>query len=202
MNPLALALAVGIAVAAVAAVAARDGRAGLSGLLLVLALGPILADPLPTPAALALREVAALLAVVLLRATVTARLGGSRLGWPAETLIAGAAWVGGLSIGISITSGLLGAADPSSVGLAERMTPRVLAMAAGAATLALGLRPVFGFGDSARATTGLLVAVAGLVLLRTGLAGSPGEVEQLALVGFIVAVAASGTAIAHAAERR
>src|SRR5438046_307860 len=93
-----LAIIAGIAVAgAVLAVSSRDVRATVLGVLVLLLASPLVATPLPSPAAILARVAAGLLAARFLTIglrgeTLTA---GTRIGWAAEGLAAAAAAVVG-----------------------------------------------------------------------------------------------------------
>ena len=104
MSVLLAAAAIVTVAGALVAITGRDARIALVGLVVALAAAPFLADPLPGPAALGARVVAALLGgyllwVVLRETTAITR--GSLVGLPAETLAAAAAFVIGYG-----TSGL------------------------------------------------------------------------------------------------
>ena len=151
---------------ALAAIAGRDARVALAGLVVALSAAPFLADPLPTPAAIATRIVAALLAgyllfVVLRQTTVVTR--GSLVGLPAETLAAAAAFVIGYG-----TSGLGSAA----LGPPE-------ASATGFALAVIAVAPIVRGADIFRLGVALAILVTGAELVRVGLAGTPQPLEQL-----------------------
>jgi len=162
-----LALAAIVTVAgALAAITGRDARFALAGLVVALAAAPFLADPLPTPAALGTRIVAALLAgyllFIVLRET-TAVTRGSLVGLPAETLAAAAAFVIGYG-----TSGLgsapLGPAAASATGFALAV---------------IAVAPIVRGADIFRLGVALAILVTGAELIRVGLAGTPAPLEQL-----------------------
>lgn len=203
MNVGAVGLAAAIVGATVLVTGARDGRVARIGLVLALTLAPLLATPLPSPAAFAARITGGLLAAVLLGGPVL-RAGGSRLGWPAEALFAVGALVVGLSAGIGLAElggGPDGGAEPEA-SLLQRLSVATLALGSGCALLVLVLRRLTEGGDPGRAAMALAAGISGIVLVRTGLAGPPGDVEQLAVAALSVAVAAGGAAIARAAARR
>ncbi len=151
---------------ALAAIAGRDARIALAGLVVALASAPFLADPLPTPAALGVRIVAALLSgyllfIVLRETTVVTR--GSLVGLPAETLAAAAAFVIGYG-----TSGLGSAAlGPAA------------ASATGFALAVIAVAPIVRGADIFRLGVALAILVTGAELIRVGLAGTPAPLEQL-----------------------
>jgi len=184
VNPALLALAGAVAVAAVVAVSARDGRVTTIGLVAVLALGPLVAEPLPDPLSVAARIAAAALAGVLLRialreAPVTR---GSRLGWPGEGAGAGAAF----AAGIGARAFAAGGDGPAA------------AVGAGFALIALAIGPLADGRDILRLGTGLLLLVGGADLVRAGFAGTPTALEELVLAG---AIAVAGGAVALLAAR-
>lgn len=151
---------------ALAAIAGRDARIALAGLVVALAAAPFLADPLPTPAALGTRIVAALLAgyllfIVLRETTVVTR--GSLVGLPAETLAAAAAFVIGYGTS-GLGSAALGPAAASATGFALGI---------------IAVAPIVRGADIFRLGVALAILVTGAELVRVGLAGTPGPLEQL-----------------------
>ena len=98
MNPAIGAVAVAVLAGAVIAVSVRDGRIAVVGLVTMLVFAPIVSDPIGSPLALAARLAGAILAAYLL--WIAVRGGGttlgSRIGWPAEALLAVGAFVVGL----------------------------------------------------------------------------------------------------------
>lgn len=166
MNPLLAVAAIAVTAGAVVCVSARDGRIALAGLAGVLVVSPFIADPLPTPLALAVRVVAALLAVYIAWIAVRAPgsvTRGSLLGWLVEALVAAAAWLIGFG-----TAGL-GAAG---LGPAE-------AQAAGFALAALAVGPIVHGRDVYRLGSGAVLLISGVLLIRAALAGTPSELEEL-----------------------
>jgi hypothetical protein len=164
----ALAIVAGLAVAgAVLAVSARDVRATVLGILIVLLAAPLLASPWPSPAAILARVAAGLLAARLLTIglrgqTATA---GTRIGWPAEALAAGAAAVVGF--------GSHGLGAPA-LGPAE-------AQAAGFALIALAISPLVTGRDVLRLGIGSFLLVSGALFIRVGLDNPPRDGEQLVI---------------------
>ena len=176
MNP-ALAVLAAITIAgAVLAVSSRDVRTCLLGILIVLLGAPLIADPWPTPLAAVARVAAALLAVRLLaiglRGEETAR--GSRLGWPAEALLAAAAGVAGFG-----SHGLGAAAQ----GPAE-------AQAAGFGLLVLAAAPLASGRDVLRLSLGSLLLIVAATLIRSALDAPAGETEQL--IGAVLTIGLGG----------
>ena len=190
MNPALVALAALTIGGAVLAVSTRDVRTATVGLLVVLLGSSLIADPWPAPVAILARVTAALLAtrflVIGLRGGVPT--GGTRIGWPAEALIAAAAGVVGFG------SHGLGAAG---LGPAE-------AQGAGFAVVAIALTPLLTGRDVIRIGIGAFLLLVGAGLIRNGLAAplSDGEhlVEGLLAIGLGGAVAVIATA-ARAAGR-
>ena len=193
MNPI-LALAAAVVVgAAVVAVSAREARIVVLALAVVLLVSPIVADPLAAPAGLAARLVGAILAGYLLwiaaRDDTTVRLahaptGGSRIGWPAEFLMAAAAAVVGMS----------------AHGLGAPAGGPVIASAAGFAVAALAMLPVLTGRDVLRVAVGCLLLIDGGLLVRAALGGTPGPLEQLLVALVLVTVAACAAAMGRAAR--
>lgn len=184
MNPALLALAVAVSIAAVVAVSARDARMATVGLVAVLAGGPLIADPLIHPLAVAARVVAAVFAGYLIR--VALRRGplshGSRVGWAAELVLGATGFVVGLAV--------VGVAGPDDAGIVAGAGPTP-AVAAGIAILVLAVAPLADLRDGFRTGVGAAMLIAGADLLRTGLAGSPDGLAQLTLAGLVVAVGAA-----------
>jgi hypothetical protein len=188
VNPALLALAVAVTLAAVLAVSARDARLATVGLVAALAAGPLVAEPLPDPAAVAARIVAAALAgylvrIALRRSTLTH---GTRIGWPGEVLLAGAAFGAGLAA-VAGDPVVLGA--PTSA-LRAAIGPEP-AVAAGFALIATAMAPLADVRDGYRLGAGLALLVTGADLLRTGLAGTDSGLEALVVAGLIAAIGAS-----------
>jgi hypothetical protein len=176
MNVALAALAVLTVAGGVLAVSTRDVRTAVLGLLLVLLGAPFIADPLPGPVPVIVRLAAALLAtrfllIGLRGEDVTA---GTRIGWPAEALLAAAAGV------IGFGSHGLGAAG---LGPPE-------AQAAGFALAALAVAPLVTGRDVLRIGIGAVLLVVGGVLIRTGLGAPAGDGEQL--IGALLTIGLGG----------
>jgi hypothetical protein len=186
VNPVLVGVAGAVLASAVVAVSARDARAAVVGLAATLVLAPLLAATLATPLGLTARLAGAILGAYLLWVAVRdgGATGGSRLGWPAEALLAGAAFVVGAA-----THGL----GASPLGPTE-------AQAAGIALAALAVVPVATGRDVVRIGIGLFVLLEGVLLLRVGLGGSPSQLEQLATSGLVAALGGSVAALAYAAR--
>jgi hypothetical protein len=150
---------------------------------------PLLVDPLATPLGLAARFVGAVLATYLLwvvtrdrgdAATLASPTGGSRIGWPAEVLLAAGAAVVGYT-----AHGLGAPADGPA-----------LASAAGFAVAALAVAPVMTGRDVIRVGTGLLLLIDAGLLVRSALGGTPGDVEQLVTAAMLIVLAGAVAALA------
>ncbi len=185
MSPALTGVAIAVLVGAVLALAARDGRAAVIGLGAVLVLAPLVAEPFGSPIGLAARLTAALLATYLLWIAVRGGgvTGGSRLGWPAEALLAAAAFViGGGTHGLGAAPG--GPAEAQALGFALG-TLAVIAAFTGRDVIRVGI--------------GLLTLVQAALLLRAGLSGTPGDFEHLLSAALVAALGAAVAALAWAA---
>jgi hypothetical protein len=189
VNPILAGVALAVVVGAVAAVAARDARIAVLGLTIALVLSPLLAEPAPTPLGLAARFIGAVLAGYLLgivvrdrsdRAGGSAATGGSRIGWPAELLVAAGALVVGFA-----AHGLGAPADGPAIG-----------SAAGFAMAALAVTPLLTGQDTMRIGIGALLLVGSGLVVRSALGGTPGDFEQLMASGMLVVVAGVLAAVA------
>jgi hypothetical protein len=205
MNPALAGVALAVTAGAVIAASSREARAALVGLVLTLGLGPFLTDPLPGAAVVGARVVTGILVAYLLWAVSAGdevRGLGSRIGWPAETLLA----LGVAIAGVAMASGLeaLAPGAPGGAGGGgplDALTPPALALGAGLASLVVGLAPALVGRHALRTAIGLLLVVQGVVLARTGIAGPPGELEQLGIDGLVLTVGAAAALIAFI-ERR
>jgi hypothetical protein len=207
----------------VAAVALRDAMAALLGLTVVVTLGSVVADPVPSPIALAVRIVGGILVAVVLRTALIAGAGdtapapgtsrdvrplGSRdasegdvgpdsstLGWPAVSLLA----VAGAAIGWAVTlaiGGVAGAAtgiDAPGVGPSEATA--VAGATAGALLLLGGLQTAF-VREVRRSTVALVLLAQGVLVAMTALVGPLTDLGHVAAVALLVAAASGGTALA------
>jgi hypothetical protein len=174
-------------------VSVRDPRTVVLALTAVLVVSPALADPIAEPAGLAARGIGALLAGYLLLIATRSRTDagvaiaateGSRIGWPAEVLVAAAAAVAGFA------AHGLGAPAPGPA----------LATAAGFAIAASAVAPALTGRDIIRLGTGLLLLIDAALLVRVALAGTPGPLEHLLTAGLLVALAGGVAAMARAAR--
>lgn len=186
MSPALAAIALVVIGAAVLAVVARDVRATTLGLLVVLLGAPLVADPWPGLAAIVARVAAALLAarllIVGLRGDV--ETSGTRIGWPAEALIAGAAALVGFG------SHGLGAAP---LGSAE-------AHAAGFALIAIAVAPLAAGRDVLRIGVGAALLLVGASLVRAGLAPPPGDGEHLVTALLTIGLGGAIAVVVNAAR--
>jgi hypothetical protein len=206
----------------VAAVALRDGLAALLGLTVAITLGSFVADPIPSPIALAVRIVGGVLVAVVLRSTlvpavddaptpagpergapqpagpdVATREGpaASTLGWPAVSLLA----IAGAAIGWAVTiaiGGVSGAATGiDAPGGAPTDTTAVVGATAGAILLLGGLQSAF-IREIRRSTVALVLLAQGVLVAATALGGPFTDLGQVAAVALLLAVASGGTALA------
>ena len=186
MNPALVAVAAITVGGGILAVCARDVRATLLGLLLVLLGAPLIADPWPGPLAILARIAATLLAVRLIAIGLRgdAVTSGSRIGWPADLLLAAAAAVVGFG------SHGLGAAG---LGPAE-------AQAAGFALVVLAVAPLVTGRDALRVAVGALLLLVAASLIRAGLDRAPSDAEQLVEAALTIAIGGAVAAIMTAAR--
>jgi hypothetical protein len=189
VNPILAVVALALVGGAVVVVSARETRTVLLALAVTLVASPLVADPLSTPLGLAARLVGAVLATYLLWVVARDRddashlpspTEGSRIGWPAEVLVAAAAAVVGFA----------------SHGLGAPTAGPPLASAAGFAVAALALTPVVTGRDVVRVGTALLLLIDAALLVRVALGGTPGDVEQLLTATMLVVLAGSLAALA------
>ena len=217
MNPVLAGVALVVAAGAVIAVSAREARAGLIGLAVTLVIAPFLAEPEPALTTLAARVVGAALTAYLLRAASSkvrdedrAKVpgagddspAGSRLGWPAEAAFALTAGIIGANVAAGMATLVPGGPGFEAGDLAALVAPAAVASAAGFALVVLGLVPTFTGAGALATTTGALILFQGVFLVRTGLAGPPGDLEQLAGVALLVGLGAAGAMLMAAESRR
>lgn len=192
MNPILAAVALVVVAGTVVAVAGRPPRVATLGLAIVLVGSPVLADPLPAPLGLASRFVGAILMAYLLWIAARDRgrtrgpsplTGGSRIGWPAEALMAASAFVVGFA----------------AHGLGAPALGSSLSSAAGFAVAALAVSATLTGIDVLRVGIGSLLLIDGALLVRAGLGGTPDQLEQLVTTGALIVVAAAIATLARAA---
>jgi hypothetical protein len=192
VNPILAAVALVVVAGTVVAVTARAPRVAILGLAVVLIGSPVLADPLPAPLGLAARFVGAILMAYLLWIAARDRsrvrgpsplTGGSRIGWPAEALMAAAAFVVGFA----------------AHGLGAPALGSPMSSAAGFAVAALALSATITGIDVLRVGIGSLMLLDGALLVRAGLGGTPDQLEQLVTTGAFIVVAAAIATLARAA---
>jgi len=206
-----IAIVLAIGAGAVVAVSTREPAAAAIGLAVALVAAALLADPLPSAAILGVRVVAALLVATLIRA---AAAGGPRqpsaLGWPAEALFATAGAAAGLGIAVGLASvsvadgGVLsglGTDGGPAVGAVGAVTITGMALQVGAATMlaVLGIAPLLHGRPGTRQAIGLVLVAQAVLLLRLGIAGPAGDLEEIARAAVLVACGATGAAMARAA---
>jgi len=211
VNPALTVVALVVTLGAVVAVSAREARATLVGLAIALGIGPFLGDPLPQVSTLATRVVAAALTAYLLRVAVEtsppaparhpSRPGGSRIGWPAELLLAAAAWIVALNLAEGL-AGLTFGAPAGGRGILELFTPAAVTVAAGLASMIVGIVPALAGRDALRSTIGALVLVQGVLLFRVGVGGAPSDLEQLGGVMLLLAIGVAGAWLIGAEGRQ
>jgi hypothetical protein len=176
VTPFLVATGIVVALGAAVAIGARAGRASSLGILVALAFGPFLADPLPSIDVAAFRIAAGVLAAFLV--LVAARRAGpaasSPLGLPATLAAAAAAFV----VGLGATAVGLPAFGPAA------------AVAAGLASLAVAVPPIGLARDPLRLGVASIVLLNAGLLLRAGLAGTPSGLESLVAGSALVALAA------------
>ena len=196
MSPFQFGAALALLAGGLVAISARDPRWIAGGLVAALGLAAVVADPLPSVLAVAIRAVAALLGADLLLLALrpgderTPRVAGPQpagppLGPVTPALAAlAAALVGYASSGVG--SPAVGPALATAAGL-------------GLATLAVG--PLLLGRDIVRIGTGLALLVTAAELVRAGLAGTPGALEQAVTAGLSVAILGSLATIVGLALR-
>jgi hypothetical protein len=193
VNPILALIVFAVVAGAIAAISSTDPRATVLGLAVVLIGSPIVAEPVPAPLGLATRFVGAILAAYLLwivtrdrpRSGITsAATEGSRIGWPAETLVAVAALVVGYA----------------AHGLGAPAMGPALASAAGFAVAALALAPTLTGRDVVRVGLGCLLLVDAGLLVRTSLGGTPGDLEQLVSAAMLAVLAGTLATLAAGAR--
>jgi hypothetical protein len=193
VNPILAGVAIAVVGGAVLVVSVRDCRVAVLGVAVVLLLSAALTDPVASPTALAARALGAILGTYLLWIAARERpdvglppapTEGSRIGWPAETLLAAAAFVAGFA----------------AHGLGAPAQGSALASAAGFAVAALAVAPMLTGRDVLRVGLGLLLVLDAALLVRAGLGGTPDALEQLLTAGMLATVAAAIAAVAMAAR--
>jgi len=191
VSPVQVGAALAILAGALVALSARDPRWILGGLVVCIGLAALVADPLPSPLAVAIRLVAALLGAdllfLVLRGSSNPTL-GAPLG-PLTSVLAGAAAV------------VVGYAT-SGVGSLAAGPALATAAGLGLATIAIG--PLILGRDILRIGSGIALLATAAELVRAGLAGTPGPLEQalmavltVAILGATAAVSASALRLGH-----
>jgi hypothetical protein len=211
VSALLVAAALVVATGSVAALATADARLGLLGLAAALVGAGLVADPLPGPAIVGEHLTAALLAVALLRAAdppVEHRQGTverdvdslGHLGWPVEALLVLAGAAAGLAISSGLASfgpitGSAGTATPLVAGSPLTVAGWSLALAGGLIAISL---PALLNGAGLRRASAAVIAVQGVLLARSGLAGPPDPLADVVLALLLVTVAAAAGLLAAA----
>jgi len=199
MDPVLAGVALLVVAGSVIVVSVRDARATLLALAVVLVGSPLLSDPPVAPLGLAARSIGAVLAVYLLWIATRGRSDpggdpvpteGSRIGWPADVLLAAAAGVAGATV-LGPSGPGAGAGWPGAAGLAG---------AAGFALGVLSIAPILTGRDVLRIGLGLIMLVDAGSLIRAALGGAPTSFEQLLGAGLLVAVAGVLAALVMAAR--
>jgi hypothetical protein len=207
-----VAIVLAIGAGAVLAVSTRDDAASAIGLAVTLVGSALLSDPLPAPAVLGVRVVAALLVATMLRSAM--RSGPSQpssMGWPSEALLATAGALAGLGLAVGLASaaaaagipvGVPGIGEPGPAGPAEAdaaaLTAMALITAAGTSLLVLGAAPLVHGRPGPRRALGLVLVTQAVLLLRIGIAGPAVELEEIAREALLVVAGATGAALAIA----
>jgi hypothetical protein len=211
MNPALVAIVLAICAGAVVAVSTRESGAAAIGLAVALVASALLVEPLPSAAILGVRVVAALLVATILRSALRgAPRQPSPLGWPAEALVATAGAIAGLGVAVGLAGvaaaagappGVPGPVAPSDVDAAggAAITASALTVAAGTSLLTLAIPPLFHGPLGGRRAIGLVLATQAVLLIRIGIAGPAGELEEIARAALLVASAATGATLARAA---
>lgn len=199
MNPILAVVALAVVAGAVVAVSTREARVAVLALAVALILSPLLADPITSPVGMAARLVGSVLAAYLLWIAVRERpsvgpvaaptalgaaTGGSRIGWPAEVLIAAAAAVVGFA----------------GHGLGAPALGPELASAAGFAIAALAMAPLLMGRDLLRLGTGLFLLLDAGLIIRVALGGTPDPLEQLVTSAMLIALGGTLAALTVAAR--
>jgi hypothetical protein len=186
MNPVLGAVAAAVVAGAVVAVSVRDGRLAVVGLATTLVFAAVLGAPLDAPLGLAAGLTGGILAAYLLWIAVRGggMTGGSRLGWPSEALLAGAAFFVGLG----------------AHGLGAPALGPVEAQAAGFALAALAIVPVATGRDVLRIGIGLFLLLQAALLVGVGLDGHPSQLEQLVTAILVAALGGAVAALGYAAR--
>jgi hypothetical protein len=189
VNPILAGVALAVVVGAIVAMSSHDVRATALGVTVVLVASPLLVEPTAGPLGLAARFLGAILAGYLLAIVARDRsdtgrpassTGGSRIGWPADALVAASAAIVGVA----------------AHGLGAPAGGPALASAAGFAVAAIAVTPVLTGRDIVRVGVGALLLLDAGLLVRGALGGTPGDLEQLVTAGALVVLAGSLAALA------
>lgn len=187
MTPALAGVALAVVLGGVIAVSARTPRTSVLGLVIVLVGSGFVAEPLPETLGLAARIVGAVLAGELLWVAIRGtdlRTEGSRLGWPAELLVAAA----GAAVGFG------------SFGLGAPAAGPIEAQMAGFALGALAIAPLTNGRDVLRIGVGLNLLIVGSLLVGVALGGTPAPDRSLVIAGLVAILGGSVAAMALAAR--
>ena len=196
MSPFQFGAALAILAGGLLAISARDPRWIAGGLAAALGLASVVADPLPSVLAVAIRAVAALLGAYLL--FLALRTGDDRTPRVAAPQLAGRP-LGPVTPALAALAAALVGYASSGVG-SPGMGPAVATAAGlGLATLAVG--PLLLGRDIVRVGTGVALLATAAELVRAGLAGTPGALEQAVTAGLSVAILGSLATIVGLARR-
>ncbi len=173
MSPFQLGAALVLLAGALVAVSARDPRWILGGLVVCIGLAAVVADPLPSILAVAIRLVAAVLGADLVLLAVR--------GAPDPTQ---GAPLGPLSVALAGAAAVVVGYASSGVGSPAAGPALATAAGLGLATIAVG--PLLLGRDIIRIGAGMALLATAAELVRAGLAGTPGPLEQ-AVIGLVTA---------------
>ena len=188
MSPFLLGAALALLAGALIALSARDSRWVLGGLVVCLGFAPLVADPLPSPIAVAARLVAAVLGAQLLIVALRggrAATDGAPLG----------------PVSIAFAAAAAGVVGYATAGVGSPAAGPAVATAAGFALVTLALGPLLLGRDVLRIGSATVLLLTAASLVRAGLAGTPGALEQGALAGVTIAILGATAILAAAALR-
>jgi hypothetical protein len=91
---------------------------------------------------------------------------------------------------------------PAATGPLGLLTPAAVTAAAGLASMVVGVVPALAGREALRTAIGSLVLVQGVLLFRVGVAGAPGDLEQLGGVILLLAIGVAGAWLIGAEGRQ
>ena len=194
MSPFQFGAALALLAGGLVAISARDPRWIAGGLVAALGLASVVADTLPSVLAVAIRAVAALLGAYLL--LLALRIGDERTARVAQ--LAGPP-LGPITPALAALAAALVGYSSSGVGSPAEGPALATAAGLGLATLAVG--PLLLGRDIVRIGAGVALLATAAELVRGGLAGTPGPLEQAVTAGLSVAVLGSVATIVGLALR-